>query len=65
MGNILDNACKYCLEFVEINVSNNESSVIIIIEMTARRQPGKREAIFQRGTRADTLRPGQGLGLSI
>lgn len=25
----------------------------------------KRELIFQRGTRADTLRPGQGLGLSI
>ena len=27
--------------------------------------PEKRETIFQRGTRADTLRPGQGLGLSI
>ena len=66
MGNIIDNACKYCLEFVEINVSNNESSVIIIIDDDGPGvSPEKREAIFQRGTRADTLRPGQGLGLSI
>lgn len=66
MGNILDNACKYCLEFVEINVSNNESSVMIIVDDDGPGvSPEKREAIFQRGTRADTLRPGQGLGLSI
>lgn len=66
MGNILDNACKYCLEFVEINVSHTENRVIIIVDDDG---PGvsfeKRKAIFQRGTRADTLRPGQGLGLSI
>lgn len=66
MGNILDNACKYCLEFIEINVSHNEHDVIITVDDDG---PGvsldKREAIFQRGTRADTLRPGQGLGLSI
>lgn len=66
MGNILDNACKYCLEFVEINVSTNENSVVIIVDDDGPGvSPEKREAIFQRGTRADTLRPGQGLGLSI
>ena len=66
MGNILDNACKYCLEFVKINVSNNENSVMIIVDDDGPGvSPEKREAIFQRGTRADTLRPGQGLGLSI
>lgn len=66
MGNILDNACKYCLEFVEINAHYTESSVIIIVDDDGPGvSPEKREAIFQRGTRADTLRPGQGLGLSI
>ncbi|MEQ4923696.1 two-component system sensor histidine kinase PhoQ [Proteus hauseri] len=66
MGNILDNACKYCLEFVEINVNYDECSVIIIVDDDGPGvSPEKRTAIFQRGTRADTLRPGQGLGLSI
>lgn len=66
MGNILDNACKYCLEFVEINAHYTESSIIIIVDDDGPGvSPEKREAIFQRGTRADTLRPGQGLGLSI
>ena len=66
MGNILDNACKYCLEFIEVNVSTYENCVKIMVDDDG---PGvraeKREAIFQRGTRADTLKPGQGLGLSI
>lgn len=66
MGNVLDNACKYCLEFVEINVSHDDNCVIITVDDDGPGvSPEKRELIFQRGTRADTLRPGQGLGLSI
>lgn len=66
LGNVIDNACKYCLEFVEISAVYTEKKLMILVEDDG---PGilesKREIIFQRGQRADTLRPGQGLGLSL
>ncbi len=66
MGNIIENACKYCLEFVEVSASSTENSLTIIVDDDG---PGvaedKRDLIFLRGQRVDTLRPGQGLGLSI
>ena len=39
--------------------------VLIITVDDEARSSQKKGLIFQRGTRADTLRPGQGLGLSI
>ncbi|MRT04972.1 two-component system sensor histidine kinase PhoQ [Ewingella americana] len=66
MGNVIDNACKYCLEFVEISAVYAEKQLVILIEDDGPGIPeSKREVIFQRGQRADTLRPGQGLGLSL
>ncbi|MDC9592254.1 two-component system sensor histidine kinase PhoQ [Xenorhabdus sp. IM139775] len=66
MGNILDNACKYGQKFVKITATMGENSVTIIVDDDGRGvPPDKREMIFQRGLRADTLRSGQGLGLSI
>ena len=66
MGNVIDNACKYCLEFVEISAVHTENQLVILIEDDGPGIPdSKREVIFQRGQRADTLRPGQGLGLSL
>ncbi len=66
MGNVLENACKYCLKFVEISVTVDHDSVMIIVDDDGPGVPiDKREIIFQRGQRVDTLRPGQGLGLSI
>ncbi|CAM3256796.1 sensory histidine kinase in two-component regulatory system with PhoP, regulates gene expression at low [Mg+], senses Mg+ [Xenorhabdus nematophila AN6/1] len=66
MGNVLDNACKYCLKFVKITATMGENSVTIIVDDDGPGvPPDKREMIFQRGLRADTLRSGQGLGLSI
>lgn len=66
MGNILDNACKYCLEFVEISARANEKELHLLIEDDGPGIPAsKRTLIFKRGQRADTLRPGQGLGLSV
>lgn len=66
MGNLLDNACKYCLEFVEVSACQSEEHLHIIVEDDG---PGiaqsKRELVFDRGQRADTLRPGQGVGLSV
>ncbi|ANE77915.1 two-component system sensor histidine kinase PhoQ [Dickeya solani] len=66
MGNILDNACKYCLEFVEISARYSGQKLHLVIEDDGPGIPdSKRELIFQRGQRADTLRPGQGIGLSV
>lgn len=67
MGNVLDNACKYCLEFVEVSVRQSSDNYLhILVEDDG---PGiaenQRQAIFERGKRADTLRPGQGVGLSV
>lgn len=66
MGNVLDNACKYCLEFVEVSVQQTEQTLRLIVEDDGPGIPeNKRDLVFIRGQRADTLRPGQGLGLSL
>jgi len=66
MGNLLDNACKYCLEFVEVSARQGENELHIIVEDDGPGIPqGKRDQVFDRGQRADTLRPGQGVGLSV
>ncbi|KPD02591.1 two-component system sensor histidine kinase PhoQ [Moellerella wisconsensis] len=66
MGNILENACKYCLEFVEVTARVNNDSLAIIVDDDGPGVPeSKRDVIFMRGQRVDTMRPGQGLGLSI
>lgn len=66
MGNILDNACKYCLEFMEITARYSDETLHLIVDDDG---PGipliRREEVFDRGKRADTLRPGQGIGLSV
>ena len=66
MGNLLDNACKYCLEFVEVSARQTETELHIIVEDDGPGIPrNKRDVVFDRGQRADTLRPGQGVGLAV
>lgn len=66
LGNILDNACKYCLEFVEISAQYSDHKLHLIIDDDGPGIPlGKHEVMFQRGQRADQMRPGQGIGLSV
>lgn len=66
MGNLLDNACKYCLEFVEVSARQSDDRLHIIIDDDGPGIPvSLRETIFDRGQRADTLRPGQGVGLAV
>ncbi|MGO2306011.1 MAG: two-component system sensor histidine kinase PhoQ [Providencia sp.] len=66
MGNVMENACKYCLEFVEVTAAVGQDSLTITVDDDGPGVPeNKRNVIFIRGQRADTLRPGQGLGLSI
>ncbi len=65
MGNVLDNACKYCLEFVEVSVrQTTDSHLHIPVEDDGPGIPqSQRRAVFDRGQRADTLRPGRGRAL--
>ena len=66
MGNVLENACKYCLEFVEITTLHSDEHLTLMVDDDGPGIPqSKRTLIFQRGQRVDTLSPGQGLGLSV
>jgi two-component system sensor histidine kinase PhoQ len=66
LGNILDNACKYCLEFIEVTARQTDKTLHLFIDDDGPGIPeSKRDLIFVRGQRADTLRPGQGLGLAV
>lgn len=59
---MLDNACKYCLEFVEISARQTDDHLYIMVEDDGPGIPlSKREVIFDRGQRIDTLRPGKAL----
>ncbi|MRS13514.1 two-component system sensor histidine kinase PhoQ [Enterobacteriaceae bacterium RIT691] len=66
LGNVLDNACKYCLEFVEVTARQTDDQLHIFVDDDGPGIPqSKRDVVFDRGQRADTLRPGQGVGLSV
>jgi two-component system sensor histidine kinase PhoQ len=69
LGNIADNACKYCRSTVRIEgrvASDAPSRLLVRIEDDG---PGVPEAartrILERGVRADETTAGQGLGLSM
>ncbi|MCW8327317.1 ATP-binding protein [Photobacterium sp. SDRW27] len=66
LGNLLENAYRFCISEVRVSVNEQEDCYLIRVEDDG---PGvsenMREAIFQRGVRADQLNPGQGIGLSV
>lgn len=58
--------CLVSLEFVEVSAVVGADSLTLVVDDDGPGVPeSKRSLIFVRGQRADTLRPGQGLGLSI
>jgi two-component system sensor histidine kinase PhoQ len=66
LGNVLDNACKYCLEFVEVRASHCDEGLVVVVDDDGPGIPEARRAgVFERGQRIDTLRPGQGVGLAV
>ena len=66
LGNLLDNACKWASARVAIESAVEKDRVILTIDDDG---PGldasMREAVLQRGVRADEAAPGHGLGLAI
>jgi signal transduction histidine kinase len=66
LGNLLDNACKWARSEVTITSSAIDAGVLITVDDDG---PGleasMRDAVLQRGVRADEAAPGSGLGLAI
>jgi len=66
LGNLLDNACKWGRSRVTVSASPVGATVAIIIDDDGSGiEEGMRDAVLQRGVRADEAAPGSGLGLAI
>jgi len=66
LGNLLDNACKWCHQALALNISMVDDRLCLVVEDDG---PGCDDDILsslsQRGFRADESKPGSGLGLAI
>lgn len=66
LGNLLDNACKWARTRISVTSTTADGYVAIVIDDDG---PGLaaslREAVLQRGVRADEAEPGSGFGLAI
>ncbi|HYM59645.1 MAG TPA: ATP-binding protein [Thermoanaerobaculia bacterium] len=66
LGNILDNACKWAGSRVTVASSASDAGIVIAVDDDGPGlDPSMREAVLQRGVRADEAAPGSGLGLAI
>ncbi|MCB8745647.1 sensor histidine kinase [Rhodoferax sp. U2-2l] len=66
LGNVLDNACKWATHQVTLSAQSQARNVIITVDDDGPGlPPDQREAVRQRGVRADEQVPGSGLGLAI
>ncbi len=66
LGNILDNAFKYCRTRVHVELHGVDQRCSVVIEDDGSGIPAsQREDIFARGERLDTQKPGQGIGLAV
>lgn len=66
LGNVLDNACKAADKLVKLSVSSNQNTLIIHVEDDGPGIPkDKREQLLERGTRLDSYKEGQGIGMAV
>lgn len=67
LGNLLDNAYKWCRQQVTVNALNDkDNSLHITVEDDGPGiDPQKVDALLQRGVRGDTTSPGHGIGLAV
>jgi signal transduction histidine kinase len=65
LGNLLDNACKWCRRNVSLTVSGTDSAVFIIEDDGPGCAESELNLLTRRGFRADESKPGSGLGLAI
>lgn len=65
LGNLLDNAAKWAEAQVEIRVEATTTGWSLTVSDDGPGFPEAAEALLQKGVRADTRKPGQGIGLSV
>lgn len=66
LGNLVENACKWAQSKVVMESSESGGRITIQIDDDGPGLPADmREAVLQRGVRADEVAPGSGLGLAI
>jgi two-component system sensor histidine kinase PhoQ len=71
LGNLLDNACKWCRGRVRLTAHVDESAparqrlVVTVEDDGAGIAPEDRPRVLQRGVRADESVPGHGIGLAM
>jgi len=66
LGNLLDNAFKWCNQRVKVSATQQNNKLNICIEDDGPgMKPEQVEQLLQRGVRADETMPGHGIGLSI
>ena len=66
LGNIIDNACKAASSQVQISIANDTNKLSILIEDDGLGIPAdKRQQLLERGTRLDSYKEGQGIGMAV
>lgn len=67
IGNLLDNACKWCASQVQVYAEQSEDGLVVIHidDDGPGLSPEERAQAVKRGIRLDETAPGTGLGLSI
>jgi signal transduction histidine kinase len=66
LGNLLENACKWARRQVRLSSSLSTDGVDLLVEDDGPGiAPALRDAVMQRGVRADEAAPGSGFGLAI
>lgn len=66
LGNLLENAARFSIETVKVSFETTDKHYILRIEDDGPGvTPKLRDAIFNRGVRADQRHPGTGIGLAV
>jgi signal transduction histidine kinase len=66
LGNLLENACHWARSQVVVTATRTDSRIVVTVDDDGPGiDPSLRDAVLQRGVRADEAAPGSGLGLAI
>jgi two-component system sensor histidine kinase PhoQ len=66
LGNLIENAFKYCDHQVRLSASQEQHWLEIVIENDGQAiSTEEHQVVIERGARLDTSRPGQGIGLAV
>jgi signal transduction histidine kinase len=65
LGNLLDNAFKWCRGQVQLNIAIQDAIQIVVEDDGPGSSAPELETLLQRGMRMDESKPGSGLGLAI